>query len=154
MAGVHKWFRWRYFFRCRIPCWYHLKVERKHRWTALSVEESSLPGRSKNTLPPAWLRDFPLWKKAILARKTLLFVEKLSSSLDGGSSEWENSALLEWIQLLPVKGKWNSRGKFAVNRSFVNGPIIVENFEETGHSGPNLNNTKGYLCKGNASKTE
>ena len=36
----------------------------------------------------------------------------------------------------------------------MNGPIIVENFEETGHSGPNLNYTKGYLCKGNASKTE
>merc|ERR1711962_522534 len=34
----------------------------KHRWTALSVEEFSLPGRSKNTLPRAWLKEIPLWK--------------------------------------------------------------------------------------------
>merc|ERR1712107_587667 len=60
---------------------------RRLQWTALSVEESSLPGRSKNTLPRAWLREITIWKKAVLAGKTLLFVGQLTYSLDGGSSD-------------------------------------------------------------------
>merc|ERR1711962_570389 len=60
----------------------------KLRWTALSVEESSLPGRSKNTLPRAWLSlERFLCGRTILARKTLLFVGQLNYSLDGGSSD-------------------------------------------------------------------